>query len=179
MIKTILYLEDDDALAHITSRTLRRRGYEVIHYPSIDELQHNLHKIEFTHVLLDLKIGQETSLHLIQHIKKDNNAPIVILTGYGTIRTSVQAMKLGAINFLTKPSSVDDILAAFDDQNVSLEDNNIILQKTSLKTIERETIQKALDDNNGNISAAARQLNIHRRTLQRKLSKRHIESPQD
>lgn len=179
MIKTILYLEDDDALAHITSRTLRRRGYEVIHYLSINELQQNLHNIHFTHALLDLKIGQETSLHLIQHIKKHNNAPIVILTGYGTIRTSVQAMKLGAINFLTKPSSVNDIISAFDDQDVNIKDDNIILQKTSLKTVERETIQQALDDNNGNISAAARQLNIHRRTLQRKLIKRHIENTQD
>jgi len=179
MIKTILYLEDDDALAHITSRTLRRRGYEVIHYLSIDELQKKLHNVHFTHALLDLKIGQETSLHLIQHIKNYNNAPIVILTGYGTIRTSVQAMKLGAINFLTKPSSVDDILAAFDEQKINIKNNDIILQKTSLKTVERETIQQALDDNNGNISAAARQLNIHRRTLQRKLIKRHIENIQD
>lgn len=179
MIKTILYLEDDDALAHITSRTLRRRGYKIIHYLSIRELQQDLHNIHFTHALLDLKIGQETSLHLIQHIKEYNNAPIVILTGYGTIRTSVQAMKLGAINFLTKPSSVDDILAAFDDQGLYIKDDDIILQKTSLKTVERETIQQALDDNNGNISAAARQLNIHRRTLQRKLTKRHIENIQD
>lgn len=179
MIKTILYLEDDDALAHITSRTLRRRGHDVTHYSSIGELQHNLYNMHFTHALLDLKIGQETSLHLIQKIKEYNDAPIVILTGYGTIRTSVQAMKLGAINFLTKPSSADDILAALDDQDTRLENDNIILQKTSLKTVERETIQQALDDNNGNISAAARQLNIHRRTLQRKLIKRHIESTQD
>ena len=179
MSKTILYLEDDEALAHITSRTLRRRGYDVIHYSSIDELQHKLHDMYFTHALLDLKIGQETSLHLIKYIKKYNNVPIVILTGYGTIRTSVQAMKLGAINFLTKPSSANDILAAFDDQDVNIKDDDIILQKTSLKTVERETIQQALDDNNGNISAAARQLNIHRRTLQRKLIKRHIENTQD
>lgn len=179
MIKTILYLEDDDALAHITSRTLRRRGHDVIHYSSIDELQRNLSNIHFSHALLDLKIGQETSLHLIQYIKAYNDVPIVILTGYGTIRTSVQAMKLGAINFLTKPSSADDILTAFDDQNIHLESNNIILQKTSLKAVERETIQQALDDNNGNISAAARQLNIHRRTLQRKLIKRHIENTQN
>lgn len=179
MIKTILYLEDDDALAHITSRTLRRRGYEVIHYLSIDELQKKLHNTHFTHALLDLKIGQETSLHLIQHIKNYNNAPIVILTGYGTIRTSVQAMKLGAINFLTKPSSINDILAAFDEQKINIKNDDIILQKTSLKTVERETIQQALDDNNGNISAAARQLNIHRRTLQRKLIKRHIENIQN
>ena len=176
MLKTILYLEDDDALAHITSRTLNRRGYEVIHYATIDELKNNLHTLHFNYALLDLKIGQETSLQLIQHIKEYNDVPIVILTGYGTIRTSVQAMKLGAINFLTKPSSADDILMAFTDQLSNLEESQVVLQKTSLKTIERETIQQALDDNNGNISAAARQLNMHRRTLQRKLTKRHIEN---
>ena len=175
-MKTILYLEDDDALAHITSRTLNRRGYEVIHYATIDELKNNLHTLHFNYALLDLKIGQETSLQLIQHIKEYNDAPIVILTGYGTIRTSVQAMKLGAINFLTKPSSADDILMAFTDPLSNIEESEIVLQKTSLKTIERETIQQALDDNNGNISAAARQLNMHRRTLQRKLTKRHIEN---
>lgn len=173
----ILYLEDDDALANVTRRGLEKRGFEVIHFLSIKELTNQLNNFHFDHALLDLKIGNDNSLRLIKELKEKSQASIVILTGYGTIRTAVQAMKLGAINFLSKPSSIDEILKALSEKSGTYLSEETIptFDKPSLKAVEWETIQKALDENNGNISAAARQLKMHRRTLQRKLTKRHID----
>lgn len=174
MSKTLLYLEDDAALAGITSRGLARKGYEVYHFSSIDELQLNLRARHYDYALLDLKIGSESSLALVKTLHSDFGIQVVVLTGYGSIRTTVQAMKLGAVNFLSKPSSIDEIVAAFDEES----ETNIAqpeLAKPSLKNIEWETIQKALDENGGNISGAARQLKMHRRTLQRKLQKKRLE----
>lgn len=186
MSNVLLYLEDDEALASVTKRAFETRGFAVHHFSNINKLTSSLLDIHFTHVLLDLKIGNQSSLDIIGLIKKvpsesKSIRPIVILTGYGTIRTAVQAMKLGAINFLSKPATIDEILAALSHQgNEVLEPNPLPgenFQKPSLKASEWETIQKALDDNQGNISATARQLKMHRRTLQRKLSKRHLDTP--
>lgn len=176
MNKTILYLEDDEALAFVTKRALVKRGFIVHYFPSIASLQNALSTLTYDAALLDLKIGSDTSLSLISDIKGDSNTPIIILTGYGTIRTAVQAMKLGAIDFLSKPCSVNEIIAAFKEaNNPTTNSEEAEIEKPSLKVIEWESIQKALDENDGNISAAARQLKMHRRTLQRKLNKRHIE----
>lgn len=177
MTKTLLYLEDDEALAFVTTRALQKRGFNVHHAATLDALRASLNRQPFSHALLDLKIGNETSIELIEEIKDKHDIPIVILTGYGTIRTAVQAIKLGAIDFLNKPCNTEEIIAALcandkEEITTSISDDLI---KPSLKAIERETIQRALDENSGNISAAARQLKMHRRTLQRKLIKRHIE----
>ena len=170
----IRYLEDDTALASVTQRALEKRGFKVTHAANLDQLRQHAAKKDYDRVLLDLKIGNDTSLPLIKEIYQIKAAPIVVLTGYGTIRTAVQAVKLGAINFLSKPCPIDEVLAAFEDEeetaDVELEDAD----KPSLKAMEWEVIQQALDDNEGNISAAARQLKMHRRTLQRKLKKKHI-----
>lgn len=176
-MKQILYLEDDQALAFVTKRALEKRDFTVHHFLDIQSLISNYQQLSFDAVLLDLKIGNDSSLNLIQEIKRDYKAPVVILTGYGTIRTAVQAMKLGAINFLTKPCGIDDILQAFEGDSfkevLSTPEHDTPL---SLRKLEWEAIQKALDDNDGNVSAAARQLKMHRRTLQRKLQKRRIET---
>ena len=174
MNKAIFYLEDDDALAFVTSRSLRSRGFQVSHFSSLASATNGLEKGEFDYALLDLKIGTETSMELIKGIIEKKPIPLVVVTGYGTIRTAVQAMKLGAVDFLTKPFDMNELVTLLQqprcsDQNLSHE---ISVEKPSLKSIEREAIQKALDDNQGNISAAAKQLKMHRRTLQRKLSKK-------
>ena len=102
-----------------------------------------------------------------------------MLTGYGSIATAVKAIKSGAHNYLTKPVSVDDILSAFDEASEHSNDLHSVesmIKSPSLKQIEWESIQKALDANNGNISATARQLKMHRRTLQRKLQKKPLDN---
>ncbi len=174
---TILYLEDDKALAHITQRALNKAGFTVMHYSEVETFKKSLRTVNFDYVLLDMKIGHATSLELIPAIKAVKDAPIVVLSGYGTIRTAVQAMKLGAINFLSKPCSSKEIVAAFEAKSTEElpEQKDEELKPQSLRAVEWEAIQKALDDNSGNISAAARQLKMHRRTLQRKLSKRNVE----
>jgi two-component system response regulator RegA len=97
----------------------------------------------------------------------------VVLTGYSSIATAVEAIKLGAINYLCKPADADDVMAAFEhpdaDPNVELADN-----PPSINRITWEHIQKVLQEHDGNISATARALGMHRRTLQRKLQKRPV-----
>lgn len=173
----IIYLEDDDMLAFVTKRSLEKKGFQVHHYATTDDFRHGLANLEFDYALLDLKIGNDTSLTLIQQIKGVKDVPVVILTGYGTIQTAVQAMKLGAINFISKPSTVDEIIHALHEKgdHEQPQRTEIKIEKPSLKSVEWETIQRAIDENQGNLSAAARQLKMHRRTLQRKLNKRHIQ----
>jgi two-component system response regulator RegA len=176
MTKKLIYLEDDTALAFVTSRSLSQKGYEVDHVESLESFKQQFEQHDYHFALLDLKIGTDNSLELLQDIEKLQQIPTVVLSGYGTIRTAVKAMKLGAVNFLTKPASINEIITAFDESslNTNIESNQEIA-RPSLKNVEWETIQAALDENNGNISATARQLKMHRRTLQRKLQKRHIE----
>lgn len=173
----LLYLEDDEALARVTIRALEKRGFEVLHMGSLASFYQDLnqsHIKDLSHALLDLRLDDGSSLNIINElIDACPDIKIVILTGYSSIATTVQAIKLGATNYLPKPATIDEIIKAFD--AISLENysgEEIDEQKTSLKRLEWELIQRVLTDNNGNISASARQLNMHRRTLQRKLHKR-------
>jgi two-component system, response regulator RegA len=175
-VMSLLYLEDDDALAFVTQRALERRGFQVTHYASVTAALKGLVENEFDAALLDLKVGNETSLELIATIKKQQDIPIVLVTGYGSIQTAVQAIKLGAVNYLSKPCSIDDIVAALGENTTEVEvAEELDLMAPSLRRLEWEAIQKALDENDGNISATARQLKMHRRTLQRKLNKRILD----
>ncbi len=171
-----LYVEDDEALASVTKRALEKHGLRICHCSDIDSALQALQDNCFDRALLDLKIGQDTSLQLLAELKKHNpDILAVLLTGYGSIATAVQAMKLGAHNYLAKPVSADEILAAFRQdagQGAEAEKNGVAAPAPSLRQIEWESIQRALQENDGNISATARQLKMHRRTLQRKLQKK-------
>ncbi len=176
-MQTLLYLEDDDALAFVTKRALEARHYRVAHYSNLNAARQGLAQREFDCALLDLKIGNETSLRFIQQIKgKQRHIPIVLITGYGSVRTTVQAMRLGAINYLSKPCSISDIVTALTDAEfTNASDQSAAPQPVevpSLRQQEWEVIQRALEQNAGNVSATARQLKLHRRTLQRKLAKK-------
>jgi two-component system response regulator RegA len=116
----------------------------------------------------------ESGLSLIQRLKLlDDNTRIVVLTGYASIATAVEAIKLGAIHYLTKPADADEIVQAFwqDNGNVNV---SIDEQRPTVNRLEWEYIQQVLNDCSGNISATARSLGMHRRTLQRKLQKRPV-----
>ena len=113
----MLLVEDDEALAFVTQRALEKRGYTVHWFSNLPEAKAALTTLPLNYALLDLKIGRESSLEFIAEIKQTHpNAPIVLLTGYGSIATAVQAMKLGAVNYLTKPCSVEQILAALKNE---------------------------------------------------------------
>ncbi len=124
------------------------------------------------YAVVDLKMPGESGLFLVKKLKEvDEATKIVVLTGYASIATAVEAIKLGAIHYLAKPAKADEILAALHktegDASASVNENPM-----SVDRLEWEHIQSVLSEHEGNISATARSLNMHRRTLQRKLSKK-------
>jgi len=126
------------------------------------------------YAVIDLRIGYDSGLELVKKlISLDDNTQIVMLTGFASIATAVEAIKLGAVHYLTKPANADEILVALNknkgDPSVTISENPL-----SIKRLEWEHLQKILMQYDGNISAAARALNMHRRTLQRKLDKKPV-----
>ena len=176
--RSILLVEDDQVFAGVIIRALNKRGFESRHVSSIEETKEIIKDEIFDFAILDLNLGGETSLKLIPVLKKSSiQTRILILTGYASIATAVEAIKLGADNYLAKPADTDEILAAmFADFNKEVEDldDEIKLETMSVRRLEWEHIQRVLMENNGNVSATARQLNMHRRTLQRKLQKKPV-----
>lgn len=174
--KHILIIDDDPHFCDVLSGAFKRRGY---HTAACHDGQCALRacaEAAFDMAVLDLKLEQESGLHLIAPLKdRLPDLKIVVLTGYSSITTAVEAVKLGAENYLCKPASVAEILAAFE---VSAPDPDADIPDTppSVERLEWEHIQRELARNEGNISATARSLGMHRRTLQRKLQKRPVRS---
>lgn len=176
-VERILYVEDDAVLASVTVRALIRRGYEVKHFANITAVKADCDAAAYDWALLDLKLDDGSSLELLDKILQQKpELKVVVLTGYASIATAVQAIKLGAVNYLAKPATIEQILNAFCEDNVPTNTNDAssVDHVLPLRRVEWEHIQQALADNNGNISATARQLKMHRRTLQRKLSKKPV-----
>lgn len=171
----ILIVEDDDDLALTLQRSLARRGFDVARVDSADALRQHL-AIEIpTNAVVDLKLSGESGLVCVDLLHDhDPDMRIVVLTGFASIATAVEAIKLGACNYLTKPSNTDDILAAFDRVAGDAEVQPTH-RPTSIKTLEWETIHQMLVATDFNISETARRLGMHRRTLARKLEKRQVQ----
>lgn len=173
--RRLLLVEDDAAFARTLARSFERRGYEVRTASGEDGLPALLADFSPTHAVVDLKLaGQSSGLTCVQHLHEhDPDIVIVVLTGYASIATAVEAIKLGARHYLAKPSNTDDIEAAFKrtsgDAGVEL-----TARTTSIKTLEWEHIHETLAQSDFNISEAARRLGLHRRTLARKLEKQRI-----
>ncbi|MBV8250542.1 MAG: response regulator transcription factor [Comamonas sp.] len=173
--RLLLLVEDDAAFARTLKRSFERRGYRVLHAVSGEELQDLLTRHRPRYAVMDLKLaGNASGLNCVQMLHQHNpEALIVVLTGYASIATAVEAVKLGACHYLAKPSNTDDIEAAFGriEGRTDVEVSN---QTTSIKTLEWEHIHETLAETGFNISEAARRLGMHRRTLARKLEKRQI-----
>ena len=174
----LLLVEDDEVFARVLSKALGRRGYEVRYAPDLSLALQLVEQEQFDLAILDLNLGGATSMELIKPLKQSNpEIRMLILTGYASIATAVEAIKLGADNYLAKPADTDEILASLlnrEQLDKQEPDSDGVLATMSVKRLEWEHIQKTLQANNGNISATARQLNMHRRTLQRKLQKRPV-----
>ncbi len=173
-IEKILLVDDDEIFCQVMQRALTRRGLNVDAFQSAYMAIGAMHEYGYTKAIVDLKIAQESGLALIKNLKAINpEIDIIMLTGYSSISTAVEAVKLGALNYFCKPVEVDEILQAFEniDQMSEIE---LPESPTTLDRLEWEHIQKTLHDNEGNISACARILGMHRRTLQRKLQKRPV-----
>lgn len=173
--KLLLLVEDDAAFARVLLRSFERRGYSVIHASSQDEMQILLKTHSPTHAVVDLKLNGSTSgLNCVQVLNQHNpDMLIVVLTGFASINTAVEAIKLGACQYLAKPSNTDDIEAAFNHVAGS-EPVELTNRSTSIKNLEWERIHEVLVETDFNISETARRLGMHRRTLARKLEKQRV-----
>lgn len=170
----LLLVDDDEVFCQVLSKALRRREF-IVETAFSEKMARELsEKCRPELAIVDLRIGKDSGLKVIKLlVDQDPSIRIVVLTGYASISTAVESIKLGAIHYLTKPAGVDEILQAFyhDEGSAGV---NIPLQSMSVKRMEWEHLQKVLNDHDGNISAAARSMNMHRRTLQRKLAKKPV-----
>ena len=174
---TFLVVDDDEIFCGVLARALERRGFNVAAARSVPEAQQLIEREQPEFAVVDLRIGNDSGLGLVRQLA-DLSPPAksVVLTGYGSIATAVDAIKLGALHYLTKPVEVDEILAALNSTAPMVSETAAKPKPLSVRRAEWEHIQRVLSNNDGNISAAARALGIHRRTLQRKLRKRPVRS---
>lgn len=173
--RLLLIIEDDAAFARTLSKSFERRGYRVLLASSLDEATAVLRQHNPAYAVVDLKLNGNTSgLTCVQMLHKhDSDMLIVVLTGYASINTAVEAIKLGAVQYLAKPANTDDIEAAFG-HVAGIEPVELTNRATSIKTLEWERIHEVLVQTDFNISETARRLGMHRRTLARKLEKQRI-----
>ncbi|MEC5206161.1 two-component system response regulator RegA [Vogesella perlucida] len=172
----LLIIDDDVAFATVLARSLTRRGYAVRHAANPDAALGEVAAAVPPHIILDLNLAGESGLRLLPLLlEKAPAARILVLTGYASIATAVEAVKLGAVNYLAKPAGVDDILNALG-QVAANPEQDVTTQPMSLKRVSWEHLQRVLAEHDGNVSATARALNMHRRTLQRMLAKRPVKN---
>lgn len=172
--RLLVIVEDDEAFAKTLKRSFERRGYEVLTAASHGALEEVLKGNRPGYAVVDLKLGPESGLVCVQTLHAhDPDMLIVVLTGFASISTAVEAIKLGACHYLAKPSNTDDIEAAFHKAEGNAE-VALDVRPTSIKTLEWERIHQTLIETDFNISEAARRLGMHRRTLARKLEKRPV-----
>ena len=171
----LLIVEDDDTFARTLGRSFERRGYRVLRAATLDEVQALLARQRPGYAVVDLKLAAGSSgLACVQALHAHDPAMvIVVLTGYASIATAVEAIKLGARHYLAKPANTDDIVAAFARAEGNAE-VGLTERTTSIKTLEWEHIHEALAASGFNISETARRLGMHRRTLARKLEKQRV-----
>ena len=173
--KILVVVEDDATFARTLARSFERRGYQVHVAASQDELADLLSRAHPGFAVVDLKLGTTSGLACVQALHAfDPAMRIVVLTGYASIATAVESIKLGASQYLPKPSNTDEIEAAFGSAEGGNADAPLTNRSTSIKSWEWERINETLAETGFNISETARRLGMHRRTLARKLEKRPL-----
>ena len=171
--KRILLVDDDTVFTDVMARSLGRRDFIVRTSAGAVEALAACRDFIPSHIVLDLNMPDTSGLVALPALlEAAPDARIVVLTGYSSIATAVAATKAGACNYLCKPATVDQVLEAFE--TVAQTPAEIPAEPISVERLEWEHIQRVLQDNEGNVSATARALGMHRRTLQRKLQKRPV-----
>ena len=171
----ILVIDDDPTFNAVLTRALTRRGHAAVGATSAEAALDLARAEPPARVVLDLNLGGASGLSLIRPLLDANPAcRIVVLTGYASIATAVDAIKRGAAQYLAKPVEVEAVLAAFAGGDEATPVAALDHTPLSVDRLEWEHIQRVLGEHEGNISATARALNMHRRTLQRKLMKRPV-----
>lgn len=171
---SLLIVDDDTVFCGVLAKAMTKRGFQVTCAHSIEDALGLCESAVAEYAIVDLKLSNESGLVLVEKLKAlDQGTRIVMLTGYASIATAVEAIKLGATHYLAKPVDADEIMAAFErtsgDSELSISANPL-----SVGRLEWEYIQRILSENDNNVSVTARILNMHRRTLQRKLAKRPV-----
>ncbi|MBC7467061.1 MAG: response regulator [Bdellovibrio sp.] len=168
IIKKLLLLEDDQNLRQALAEDFTEKGYEVVQAETIKQIKY----IFFDYAIIDLRLLADSGLKAIPELRSQNpQCRIVVLTGYGSVATAVEAVKLGAINYLHKPASSELIEAALNDQLKKDQSDIQAFEITPLEKHAHEYIEFVLTKNDGNITKTAKQLGLHRQSLQRKLKK--------
>ncbi len=170
--ESILLVDDEDMFRKLLGRALASRGYFVYqaasHGEAMDQIRH--HQPDMA--VVDLKMPDKSGLDVLRDgLALHPDMRVVILTGYGNIATATEAIRSGAVSFLSKPAGLDDILRALSGESRPTLNNGDEFPVPTLARMEWEHINRVLHDCGGNISVAARKLGLHRRTLQRKLDK--------
>ncbi|MBM3777425.1 MAG: response regulator [Acidimicrobiia bacterium] len=172
IVPTILVAEDDHAFRTMLVHALDARGYDAHGEGSADAAIAWARRENPERAVVDLRLPDRPGLDVILELKAiDPAIDIVVLTGYGSIATALEAIRLGAVHYLTKPTDADRVLAAFE-RGLASRPRDLAVETPSLARVEWEHLQRVLADCDGNISEAARTLGMHRRSLQRKLAKR-------
>jgi two-component system response regulator RegA len=172
-LPTLLLVDDDDTFRNVLKRALEKRNYLVVDADSVEAALPLAEASPPEFAVIDLKMHGASGLVLVRRLHElDPNTRIVMLTGYASIATAVEAIKLGATQYLSKPANATDIVAAFG--HSADPDRVVDATPATVDRLEWEHINRVLLEQHGNISATARLLNMHRRTLQRKLAKRHM-----
>ncbi|HXH71672.1 MAG TPA: response regulator transcription factor [Mariprofundaceae bacterium] len=175
-VPALLLVDDDATFCQVLAGALERRGFDVQVAHNVDEAMQLVGDEAPEYAVVDLSMPGPSGLALVKHLHEmDANARILVLTGYASVATAVEAIKLGATHYLAKPADTDEIVAALH-QGEGDAEVEVSEKPVSVKRLEWEHIQKVLTECDGNISAAARKLGMHRRTLQRKLAKRPVRS---
>ena len=175
--KSILIVDDDEVFRERLARAFRGRGFTVTEVADVPQVAAALRAGLPDFALIDLRLSSGSGLDVVRRLKRRSpRTAMVVLTGYGSIATALEAVALGAAHYLTKPATIDDILAGFARALPATEaaapapvpaEHEVL----SLARVEWEHINRVLTDCDGNVSEAARRLGMHRRSLQRKLSK--------
>ena len=170
---SILIVDDSAPFRERLGRAFRERGFEVRTASNYVEAMQQAREQPSQFSVVDLRMPGASGLTLVRDLKRlYPNMQVLVLSGFGSISTAVDALHLGAVNFLPKPADADDILAAFERGERALQPADTQPETPSLARAEWEHIHRVLSDCGGNVSEAARRLGIHRRSLQRKLRKR-------
>jgi two-component system response regulator RegA len=174
---SIVLVDDDERLRSRMARAFEARGYETQQADGYDTALEIASEESTEFAVVDLRMPGKSGLEVVRELHRiDPATKIVVLTGYGSIATALEAMRLGATHYLTKPADVDEVIASFDRdkaeaQGSSKPQEGSEPETPSLARVEWEHIQRVLTDCDGNITKAAERLGIHRRSLQRKLAK--------
>jgi two-component system response regulator RegA len=174
---SILLVDDDERFRSRMARAFEERGYEAEQAGGYDAAIAIAERESTEYAVVDLRMPGKPGLEVVHELHRiDPATKIVVLTGYGSIATALEAVRIGATHYLTKPADVDEVIASFDRGDAKRTTGSPSAQSEtpetpSLARVEWEHIQRVLTDCGGNITKAAEKLGIHRRSLQRKLSK--------